>query len=91
MEKEGKLPGLLDLISERPRETEDVQWVAGRYAQVWALMHFLWNKRPNELVKYLEDLQAEGTPRGWIGFFKSHFGEDLEGLDGELRRYVAGL
>ncbi|MGE5608438.1 MAG: DUF1570 domain-containing protein [Bacillota bacterium] len=87
----GDKPTLAQLLTERPRTNEDTSWVAGRYAQVWALMHFFWNKRPTELQSFLQALDTEGTPREWVSFFKSHFGEDLDGLDREFRRYVDSL
>ncbi|HEX2971989.1 MAG TPA: DUF1570 domain-containing protein [Tepidisphaeraceae bacterium] len=90
-EQKGDRPSLGQLLSERPRANEEVEWVAGRYAQVWALVHFIWNKRPNELQSFLSELDAEGTPRDWVGFFKAHFGEDLDGLDREFRRYVESM
>ncbi|HEX2971988.1 MAG TPA: DUF1570 domain-containing protein [Tepidisphaeraceae bacterium] len=89
--KAGELMNLVDLLTDHPADDADREWVRGRYVEAWALVHFLWNRRPNEFRDYLINLDQEGTPRDGVAFFRAHFGDDLQGVEREFRRYVDSL
>lgn len=89
--KAGGLMNLAELLRERPAEDADTDRVNESYAQAWALFHFLWNRRPNELRNFLVNLDREGTPRDWVAFFRAHFGENLANVERDFRRHVDSL
>lgn len=89
-EKNGELVTLRRLLEEPLKEHEDPERVLNRYAQAWALMHFLWNRKPVQVREYMHDLRA-GTPKDWMGLFQSHFGDNLDSLERELQVYVQSL
>lgn len=90
-QKDKTLLALPELLVDRPTDTTKSQEVSHSYAQAWALMHFLWNRRPTELVAFMDSLEAEGTPRNWLGHFKKHFGNDLPSLESDLRRHIDAM
>src|SRR5262249_51006317 len=48
LQKSGGLLPLSEVLTQGPEETEESGRVVGRYAQAWALVHFLWNKHPEQ-------------------------------------------
>jgi len=90
-EKAGQLHKLGQLIREQPGDGEDVTGVARRYAEAWALVQFLWNKRPEELRSYVETMNADGGGGDAAGHFCAYFGEDMEAIERQLRKYVDSL
>ena len=86
----GRLLKLDDLLTSRPQEGADAERVAEQYAQAWGLVHFLWNKRPEQLAGFMRQVQSE-SPRDWMGLFQKHFGDDMAAMEGELRHYLDSL
>jgi hypothetical protein len=89
--EDNQLLPLKDLLAYRPADNDDTDRVAGRYSQAWGLLHFLWNKRPEDLKAYLESIEKDGAPKDWSEPFERHFGRDVDGLDQEVRRYLEEL
>ena len=66
------------------------------YAESWALIHFLINRRSKEFVAYMKFMAqkqalAEETPAQRLADFKQFFGEDLADLDKDFIAYVRKL
>jgi len=85
--KLGKLKPLSELIEYEPADDRPISAAAADYAQAWALLHFLWNKHPAELQKYLEAQSRAGlSDRGEL--FSESFGKNMNDLDGAFRRHM---
>ena len=57
-------------------------------AQCWALAHFLWEMHPKGLRAFIE--QVEGDDRDGRAF-RTHFGNEIDALDRQWRKYMDGL
>ena len=76
---------------------------ANAYAESWALIHFLINRKPAKFTQYLKHLAEKerdvivdpnfeiNRPQMRIDDFKKFFGEDLAKLDAEFLLYVKTL
>lgn len=76
---------------------------ANAYAESWAMIHFLINRKPEKFTEYLKHLSEKErdvvvdpnriTNRAQIriGDFKKFFGEDLATLDAEFLEYIKTL
>lgn len=91
LENDSKLMPLAEILSHGPAEADETASVAGRYAQVWALVHFLWNKYPDKLQAFMNAMEREPGAVDFANLWAKEFGEDTDRLDGEMRRYIAGL
>lgn len=69
------------------------------YAQAWALVYFLRQKRPREFIAFLDRLRGETEFEGeraasaerYVEAFKAAFGDDLESLEIEWRETIKSL
>ena len=66
------------------------------YAEAWTLSFFLCETRPQEYCRYLETVAvrrafSEYPPKERLADFTRAFGNDLDLLDAQLRRFVAEL
>ena len=66
------------------------------YGQAWALTHFLMNHHFEELIKYYQlvaAIESEDNlePDEYENLFAEAFGEDLDALEGEWRKYMSTL
>jgi hypothetical protein len=86
-----RLSALSDLILHRPSDDDDVSNVVARYAQVWGLVHFLWNKHPDKLRACIEALSSDPPPRNWQVLLTDLLGPDLDALEKELLSYMDSL
>jgi hypothetical protein len=89
-EKNGELLSLRRLLEEKPKDDEDPERVVNRYAQAWAMVYFLWNKRPAELGDFMQAV-GKTTPRDWMDLFQEHFGNNLDSLERELQVFMTTL
>ena len=76
---------------------------ANAYAESWAMIHFLINRKPAKFTQYLKHLAEKkrdviidpnfeiNRPQMRIDDFKKFFGEDLAKLDAEFLLYVKTL
>ncbi len=76
---------------------------ANAYAESWALIHFLINRKPAKFTEYLKHLSEKkrdvivnpnfmmNRAQTRIGDFKKFFGEELAELDAEFLLYVKSL
>ncbi len=72
---------------------EESAWA---YAESWAMVHFLINRKPAAFTRYLTHLAEKkrlvaDEPETRIADFKKFFGEDLSQLDTEFLGYVKEL
>jgi len=86
---------LLTLIADDAR-FHDTAKNLDAYAEAWALTYFLLRQHPDEYVAYLKLLSAKrplmwDTPEERLADFKQAFGDDLEKLDREFLRSMAGV
>jgi hypothetical protein len=89
-EREGKLVPLANLLREAPRDSDPVEVVAGRYAQSWAVMHYLWNKQPRQVALYLKNMEEKENP-DWGRLFTACFGEDLNALEAAVKEHIEAM
>lgn len=91
LQEEGKLTPLRDLLAHRPGDDDDAEAVAGYYAQVWALMHYLWNQRPRQLAAMMGAIDA--TPRidDWQALFSKHLDDEEATVERAWRKYMDEL
>lgn len=66
------------------------------YAEAWALVYFLRKEHPREFLAFLDLLrtpsnEATAGPDRAIDAFRSAFGKDLDRIEAEWHRYLAGL
>ena len=81
------------LISSDERLQSDGEATLIAYAESWALVHFLINKKPapfGKYLKYLSKKQPQQRPKAGqrLDDFKKFFGDDLVKLDKEFIEYV---
>jgi len=84
----GTLLPLIELLSAKVPADADPTQAAARYAQAWVLTAFLWNRRPDQFRRYLDDLTQRQTPDRDVAVFRGHFGDDLAGLGAEMAAFV---
>ncbi len=89
VEQSGKLLKVRQLLSVAPGEDERATDVGDKYAQVWAMMHFLWNRHGANLRQFIEAIGEESS--GGAEGFRRFFGDDLDALDQEYRDYMSKL
>jgi hypothetical protein len=82
--KEGKLLPLAELIAYRPGQADEAVEVAGRYAQAWALVHYLWTQRSEQFKEYMEAIDKSEKPDS-AELFKAGFG-DPTALESQIRQ-----
>jgi uncharacterized protein DUF1570 len=90
VEREGKLISLPDLLKEAPRDNDSAEQVSGRYAQAWALTHYLWNKHPARLAAYLKAMEEKESPE-WSKLFALYFGEDLGAIEKAVSAHLDAM
>ena len=103
-----RLAGMLVYSRNRPENsletliaTDDRLQVGGiisgnAYAESWALIHFLINRKPSEFTDYLKHLSQKkrlvaDSPETRVADFKKFIGEDLELLDRDFLQYLQQL
>lgn len=84
------------LISNDDRLRTDGELTIFAYAESWALVHFLVNRKPGQFGQYLQHLskkqpQQAPKPGQRLADFKKFFGDDLLKLDKEFIDYVNRL
>lgn len=84
------------LISDDQRLQSDEDTTVVAYAESWALVHFLVNRKPTQFGQYLKFLsqkqpQQAPKPGQRLADFKQFFGDDLLKLDKEFIAYVKRL
>lgn len=82
------LPSLIESDSR----LKDVAVAEAAYAESWALTYFLIKNRKADYVAYLKNLQNKprlkaDTPETRLGEFRQSFGEDLEILERDFKRW----
>lgn len=66
------------------------------YSVAWGLVHFLAEKRADELAAYLTDVRKKGSladglksrPRGPDPLFVKHFGDDFASIERQVQRHL---
>ncbi|HSU82965.1 MAG TPA: DUF1570 domain-containing protein, partial [Thermoanaerobaculia bacterium] len=66
------------------------------YAQAWALVYYLRKQHPREFLTFLDMLRTpddDRIPRAdrTVAAFRNAFGDDLDGLEADWRRYMGTL
>jgi len=84
------------LIATDKRLQVGGQVSANAYAESWAMIHFLINRKPDKFTQYLKHLTEKkrlisDEPQVRVDDFKKFFGEDLYKLDAEFLDYVKAL
>ena len=94
---------LLTLIATDKRLQSGGLVSANAYAESWAMIHFLINRKPTKFTQYLKHLAEKkrdiivdpnfetNKPRTRVDDFKKFFGEDLSKFDAEFLAYVRTL
>jgi len=85
-----ELISLADLLKEAPKDNDSAELVSGRYAQAWALTHYLWNKHPARLAAYLKAMEEKESPE-WSKLFVLYFGEDMSALETAVKAHVDAM
>ncbi len=94
---ETRAPNSLEtLVSDDQRLQTDGDATVVGYAESWALVHFLINRKPAQFGQYLKFLsqkqpQQAPKPGQRLADFKKFFGDDLLKLDKEFIAYVKRL
>ena len=75
---------------------KNVEQAETAYAESWALTYFLIKTRRDDYVTYLKTLQSKprlkaDTPEERLRDFSKAFGDDLEMLDRDLKRWLSRL
>lgn len=75
---------------------KNVEQAETAYAESWALTYFLIKTRKNDYVTYLKTLQSKprlkaDTPEDRLRDFRKAFGDDLEMLDRDFKRWLSRL
>ena len=84
---------LIDVAGRATIETVlqlSAEQVAGRYAQAWALTHYLWNKNPTRMAAYLIAME-EHERLDWNKLFAAYFGDDLNALETAVKAHVDAM
>jgi hypothetical protein len=89
-EEGGRLIRLSELLEFVPRDSDSVEVVAARYAQAWALTHYLWNKQTGRLASYLKKMEEKDEPE-WDKLFAACFGEDVGAVEAAVKAWVEGM
>ncbi len=76
--------------------SNDTPMVLAKYAESWALVHFLMNERSEFLIGYLQHTSTKkplkmDTPEKRLADFELFFGNDWNKLDAEFLEYVRKL
>jgi hypothetical protein len=87
LQKNNELIPLADLLHHSPKDDDGAEVVAGRYAQAWGVMHYLWNKHPAHLAAYLKAMEEREEPE-WDKLFELYFGADVKELEGSVKAYI---
>jgi hypothetical protein len=90
LQANNELIPLADLMRERPKDNDSAEQVSGRYAQAWALTHYLWNKQPARMAAYLKAMDQIENP-DWGKLFATYFGEDFNALEAAVKGHVEGM
>jgi hypothetical protein len=90
LEKKAELLSLADLLRERPKHDDRMETVVGKYAQAWALVHYLWNKHPARLAGYLRAMEEHPNPQ-FGKLFEMYFGEDLKTIEDAVKAHIAAM
>ena len=90
LQKDRELIPLADLMSQSPKDNDSAEQVAGRYAQAWALTHYLWNKNPTRMAAYLIAME-EHERLDWNKLFAAYFGDDLNALETAVKAHVDAM
>lgn len=102
-----RLARFLEYLPKRPADSlstlirddkrfRDTSLAQDAYAEAWALTYYLLRHRPKQYLAYLKVLSAKqparaDPPEVRLRQFREAFGDDLEKLDAELKRYVLRL
>ena len=85
-----ELLALADLLHFIPDDNDSAEKVAARYAQAWALTHYLWNKQPARMAAYLKAMEEKEDPQ-WDKLFSACFGDDINSLEATVNAYVEAM
>ena len=90
LQQNHELIALADLLHYAPKENDSADQVAARYAQAWAVMHYLWNKQPARVAAYLTTME-QMEKVDWDKLFATYFGEDLSALEADVKAHVDAM
>lgn len=82
------LAALWEWDADRSNPDDDVALTASRYASAWLFVHFLYNRREKQFMRWLQALAQGLEPR--FAFQAAFEGRSLEQLDAEADEYVEG-
>jgi len=85
--------GAIERLLDGDERFRNGETILEAYAESWGLVYYLAKVRKEDFAAYLRDLQqleplGQESPEERIALFRRHFGDDLEGLDREFRRYM---
>ncbi len=86
---------LITLIQDNDR-LQDSERLLDAYAEAWALNHFLFTRKSDGYIAYLEHLSQqqpliEVSADQRVADFRKFFGDDLDQLDAEFVKYMLQL
>jgi len=81
---------MAELLHYSPKENDSAEQVAGRYAQAWALTHYLWNKNPARMAAYLTTME-QMEKVDWDKLFATYFGDDLDAVEAAVKAHVDAM
>jgi len=90
LQRDRQLIPLADLLREAPKDNDPAELVSGRYAQAWALTHYLWNKHPGRMAAFLKAMEEKENPE-WGKLFAGYFGDDINGLEALVKAHVDAM
>jgi len=90
LQENHQLIPLVDLLHHVPKDNDSAEEVAGRYAQAWAVMHYLWNKQPQRVASYLLTME-KNEKADWDKLFAACFGDDLNALEAAVKAHVDAM
>jgi len=90
LQRDRQLIPLADLLREAPKDNDSAELVSGRYAQAWAVMHYLWNKQPARVAAYLTTME-QMEKVDWDKLFAACFGDDLSALEAAVKAHVDAM
>jgi hypothetical protein len=86
---------IVDMITDDTR-FQNAETGLSAYADAWAFVHFLLNRKPIEFAAYLQHMathkpQVTVTPQQRLSDFTRFFGEDLVALERDFIKYMKKL
>ena len=90
LQENQQLIPLAELLHFVPKDNDSAEVVSARYAQAWALTHYLWNKNPERLAGFLIAMERR-EKIDWDRLFATYFGDDLSAVEAAVKAHVDAM